>query len=223
MNHTHPTPYMTQVLTAAEEGNPEAQYCLGLHYSGGNEGFERNDELAMHWLKKAGQQLYVPAMYALFIQYLTGKNCEPNERDAYYWGGCYVYEASPDEPQYPPVAYHVGIACMNGVEMKRSTLQGLELVYKAARLGYAEAQAAIGFFLLEESSCLYDPEQAFMWFEKAVQSNLSDAQRGLGLCYLLGEGVEQNLQEAKRWFRLAAEQGDEKAVLALKKYCRGKA
>ena len=37
------------------------------------------------------------------------------------------------------------------------------------------------------------------------------AQAGLGLCYFDGTGVEQSDAEAVKWFRAAAEQGDERA------------
>lgn len=34
----------------------------------------------------------------------------------------------------------------------------------------------------------------------------AEAQNNLGVCYVIGEGVDQDLMEAVRWFRLAAEQ-----------------
>ena len=37
------------------------------------------------------------------------------------------------------------------------------------------------------------------------------AQFNLGGCYVVGEGVERDKAEAVKWFRLADDQGDEKA------------
>ena len=42
-----------------------------------------------------------------------------------------------------------------------------------------------------------------------------DAQYNLGVCYELGEGVEKDLEEAKKWYQLAAKQGEEEAKSAL--------
>ncbi|MDL1867407.1 SEL1-like repeat protein, partial [Betaproteobacteria bacterium PRO4] len=39
-----------------------------------------------------------------------------------------------------------------------------------------------------------------------------DAQNNLGVIYLLGEGVQQNTDEAIKWFEKAAKQGNEEAV-----------
>ncbi len=43
---------------------------------------------------------------------------------------------------------------------------------------------------------------------KAARQGYSEAQCGLGLCYMFGRGVAINKSEAVRWFREAAEQGD---------------
>ncbi len=40
----------------------------------------------------------------------------------------------------------------------------------------------------------------------AAEQGYSGAQNNLGTCYLGGEGVEQNYEEAVRWYSLAAEQ-----------------
>ena len=44
---------------------------------------------------------------------------------------------------------------------------------------------------------------------------LLDGQLNLGLSYAEGSGVECDYQEAQKWWRLAAEQGNKEAVRAL--------
>jgi TPR repeat protein len=51
--------------------------------------------------------------------------------------------------------------------------------------------------------------------EKAIQGN-APAQYNLGLMYANGEGVKQDLSQAKLWWEKAAAQGDAKAKESLK-------
>jgi TPR repeat protein len=43
------------------------------------------------------------------------------------------------------------------------------------------------------------------------------AQYNLGWCYEHGEGVEKNIEEAKKWYQLASDQGLERAQARLEK------
>ena len=49
----------------------------------------------------------------------------------------------------------------------------------------------------------------------AAELGDADGQLNLGLSYAEGSGVECDYQEAKKWWRLAAEQGNKEAVRAL--------
>ena len=49
-------------------------------------------------------------------------------------------------------------------------------------------------------------QKAVKWFRKAAEQGDADAQNFLGLCYLNGDGVSINEQEAERLFRLAVQQ-----------------
>ena len=50
--------------------------------------------------------------------------------------------------------------------------------------------------------------------EKAMSGD-AESQYQLALCYRNGEGVEQSNEEAVKWYRKAAEQGDSDAQEAL--------
>ncbi len=52
---------------------------------------------------------------------------------------------------------------------------------------------------------------------RQAEQGFAEAQYALGECYEEGEGVEQDLEEAAKWYRLAAEQGHEDAKEALEK------
>ena len=56
-----------------------------------------------------------------------------------------------------------------------------------------------------------DVERAVSCFKKSAEFGNAKAQRMLGDCYDVGEGLREDKQEAVKWFRLAAEQGDAEA------------
>lgn len=59
------------------------------------------------------------------------------------------------------------------------------------------------------------PSEAFKWFSLAAEQGRADAQRQLGLMYMIGEGIECNFVEAYRWLDRAAEQDDIIALLSI--------
>ena len=44
------------------------------------------------------------------------------------------------------------------------------------------------------------------------------AQFNLGGCYVVGEGVEQDLNKAEFWIRQSADQGMQQALIALRRF-----
>jgi len=55
------------------------------------------------------------------------------------------------------------------------------------------------------------------WYRKAALQNNAMAQYNLGHMYELGNGVPMNLEEALRWYQLAARQGNENARMAARR------
>jgi S1-C subfamily serine protease len=75
-----------------------------------------------------------------------------------------------------------------------------------AEKGDATAQVELGQILIGT-----DPTEAAKWCRRAAEQGNAVAQRGLGLCYDVGQGVPQDYIEAYKWLNLAAVQGDEDA------------
>jgi TPR repeat protein len=53
--------------------------------------------------------------------------------------------------------------------------------------------------------------QSFEELVRAAEEGDAGAQCYLGVCYQTGQGVQQDHQEAVKWFRRAADQNDESA------------
>lgn len=217
------TPYMNEVLTAAQKGNPEAQYCLGIHYKYGTEGFRKKSSLAMEWLQKAADQGYVQAFASLAHSYLEGDTCLQSNSQFIEWASRYLestnYDSGCSDATRDGFALQIGIFYLKGEGVERDYNKAVRWLCIPAINGNAEAQFWLGMAFYKEESTVFCYTDAVRWFESAAKQGHMDAQRTLGLCYLLGEGVEADINSARSWFTKAAEQGDEHAMLALEKYC----
>lgn len=56
------------------------------------------------------------------------------------------------------------------------------------------------------------------WFRKSAAQGYSEAQFMLGKCYLVGNGVEKNKEEAMKWLKVATDQGNKEAEAELSKH-----
>ena len=60
-----------------------------------------------------------------------------------------------------------------------------------------------------------DHVKAAMWFRKAAEAGLANAQCNLSAAYCNGKGVEQHLVKGVKWLQLAAVQGHKDALHSL--------
>lgn len=71
---------------SAEQGDPEAQFTLGQHYSSGfGELLQKDLKEAFHWYKKSADQGFVHAQCRLAFCYLCGKGVAEDEQTAQKW------------------------------------------------------------------------------------------------------------------------------------------
>ena len=83
---------------------------------------------------------------------------------------------------------------------------------KAAKQGNAEAQYNVGKIYADGVTAdgariEQDFEKALEWYSQAAEQGHALAQFFLGMMYERGDGVAQDVTEAKRLYRLAADQG----------------
>ena len=60
-----------------------------------------------------------------------------------------------------------------------------------------------------------DAHKSFMLNSQAAESGMKDAVLAMGWFYLNGVGVEQDVEQARRWYRKSARQGDSRAMFSL--------
>jgi TPR repeat protein len=64
---------------------------------------------------------------------------------------------------------------------------------------------------------LTSPEAAVPILREEAEMGIAESQYNLAVCYANGEGVKQDVEEARKWFEMAAAQGYANAVEALAK------
>jgi hypothetical protein len=91
----------------------------------------------------------------------------------------------------------------------------LQLFWKNASQGNAEAQYNMGFLYENGRGPATDYREAFRWYQLSAAQGYAAAQTRLGYLYESGCGVSKDDKEAIKWFRLAAAQGYAEAKQAL--------
>ena len=110
---------------------------------------------------------------------------------------------------HPGAQYRLGDYYYLGLcNMKQDYSEAMKWYFKAAECDYEDAEAK---GLLAQGHC-YDAENdyvnAFDCYMMASEQGNTEAQYWLGTYYFQGKGVPQNFVEALRWYRKAAEEGD---------------
>ncbi|MDR2351779.1 MAG: SEL1-like repeat protein, partial [Deltaproteobacteria bacterium] len=185
---------------AYENENPTALLNLGIWFLYGDNFLSKNFATAFSCFKKAEEKGYPFADFYLGVCYAQGKFVSQNPQLAtdYFKKAC--EKRVPNAFLYLGVAQSIGFGCPADIDKgKKLILQALELKIPRSLLF---------------SSTLLTPNFDKFKFCKKVQSFFLDeatshddlAQYNLGLLYILGEIVNQNLAEGVKWLKKAATQ-----------------
>jgi TPR repeat protein len=185
---------------AAEQGDVEAQYKLGMMYRDGK-GVVQNCNQALEWLTKSAEQGHAKAQYSLGEMYALGWCVQQNYQEAFKW----CEKAA--KQGHAVAQYELGVVFRKGIGVTQDYQQAFRWTKKAAEKGYPEAQNNLGMMYHDGIGVTQDYKQALEWLTKAVGQGHAKAQYSLGMMYALGQGVQQDFQEVFKWWEKAAEQG----------------
>ena len=184
----------------AEEGEPSAQYRLGLYYASGD-GVPNNDQEAVKWFRLAAEQGHSEAQYFLAFHYQFGKGVDKNSVEAIKW-----YQSSAKQGDVL-AQYDLGICYSGGHGVVKDALQAAKWFRLAAEQGDAMAQSAHGVSYENGIGVIEDASEAVRWYRLSAEQGWAGGQYNLGRCYSLGRGVSKDAERAVYWYKLAAEQG----------------
>ncbi len=186
--------------TAAQAGDPYAQFNLGLLLARGKI-FATNHEKALYWWKQAESKGNQHAQMMLGLLYHLGHGVARDEQKAIHW--------------YEKASQHGNNDALFNLAMIHYHGHGTEQNYNAsafyletlAKQGDAQAQNIYAFMFLEGKGVSYSPAAAAVWFQQAAKAGNTQAMFNLANLYRSGKGVQQNDEQALYWYRKAADQG----------------
>lgn len=188
---------------AAESGLAEAQTVIGLLYR--DSASLADPVQAASWLGKAVAQRYPAAYFSLSDLYERGVGVA---RDVKKADELLLQAADFGEPaaQLKLAKYYLTGAF--GHAFPQDYRAALDWFKRAAAHGVAEAEYEVGVrYEQNEGVDAPDMNLAVASYLKAAEMGFAPAQNRIAQVYLYGQGVNQNLREARRWFAAAAAQG----------------
>lgn len=189
-----------------QKDEPAVQYNLGVAYHFGW-GVEQDNKIAFDWMLKSAENFWSPAKRNIGMAYFLGKIVEQDDEKAFkYWNDAAECDTE--------AQFLLGIAYANGIGVEKNMGKAISCLKDAAQLHHPMALYYLGnhyYGASKGSRELGYRKKVFDLWHQAAEQNIAEAQRNLGCAYYEGYGVQQNYDEAIRWWELASEQFDEYA------------
>ena len=181
---------------------------------------ERDDyETAYKLFLPLAEQGNVDGQRNLGVFYYLGQGVPQDYKEAEKWWELAAEQGDVDA-QYNLGLMHLGE--LGGMHDKEEAEKWMRL---SAEQGNADAQFTLGLMHLGElgetedyPGETEDHKEAGKWMKLSAEQKNADAQCLLGDMYLEGMGVTEDYAEAIKWWKLAAEQGHERAKYNLDNY-----
>ncbi|KGL83673.1 LRP2-binding protein, partial [Tinamus guttatus] len=188
-----------------EDGDPMAYFLKGQMYY--EEGWYEEALIQFERIKDTDFQ----AMYQLGVMHYDGLGTKEDPEKGVEYMKKIINSDSLDAKHLKfAAAYNLGRAYYEGCGVKQSTEEAERLWLIAADDGNpkasVKAQSTLG--LLYSLSALKDVEKAFFWHSEACLNGNLESQGALGVMYLYGQGVRQNIQAGLECLKKAAERGN---------------
>ena len=195
-----PSEEVSKYIKAAEQGDADAQFNLGVMYDKGQE-VAQDYSQAADWYRKAAEQGNANAQYNLGVMYLNGQGVPKDDSQAANWFRKAAEQGSANSQ------YNLGYMYRNGQGVPQDDSQAANWYRKAAEQGSANAQFELGVMY----SVQQDYSQAANWFRKAAEQGHSEALFKLAKIYELGSDIEQNFVLAQTFYNLSEVAGNKNA------------
>jgi TPR repeat protein len=190
---------------AAEKGDAESQFDLGLLYAQGL-GVHRDLTQAERWYRLSATQGNAEAEFALGQIYSRGWGNPRDEADAIRW----LQMANAVDSDGPPIDW----TPLEGYGINRDPKQAVYWLRQAAESGHAAAAFELGRIYASGDGVPRDQEQAARWISAAAAQGYAPACKELGERFATGKGVTENHERAFFWLTIAFLHGDRNAEKA---------
>jgi TPR repeat protein len=209
------------IKKAAEGGDAEAQYLLGIAYNAG-EGVAADPERTAFWLKRAATRGFSRAQFAYGQRLYWGwGNTEPNKKEGFDWWTVAVENGNASAMLAIGETYLYGREGVSGKDLT----QAEKYFNQALSMGALEAETYLGRLYTEKATEAQKAgdtkafeqasQQRLAYFEKAAQKGSASAMYWLAEMYRHGDYVKVDLQKAIEWYTKSASAGDSDAAITL--------
>ena len=188
---------------AADKGQPEAQYDLGLLYAKGL-GVQRDLQVAQQWYEAAAAQGNAQAEYSLGQMYAQGWGIPADQASTLRW--MEMANGSNGDNQEDP-----GWLAIEGYGTATDFTKAAYWYRLAADQGHAEAQYDLARLYSDGKGVPRDQTQAFKLAQMSAMQGYAPAAARLGWRYETGRGVEKDESQAFFWWTVAARHGEKSA------------
>jgi hypothetical protein len=198
---------------AAEHGDAEAQYALGMMYNNG-QGVPQSYTAAAGWYSRAAEQGDADAQSSLGLAYLNGRGKLRDYARAAQWLGKAAAQGN------AAAQYDLGLMYARGQSVPQNYTAAAEWYTRAAEQGDTKAQSGLGLAYANGQGVPRSYAKAAQWFRSAAEQGNADAQFDLGVMYANGGGVPRDDVEACKWWllsRAGSGSGDDAYPLSLEK------
>ena len=161
---------VSRVRKAAEAGNAEAQFRLGMMY-GNADGMPLDLSTAAEWIERAAAQGHAEAQATLAWLYANGHGVTQSDQDALNW-----YRAAAEQGLAQAEYMMATVYRFGQFGLDRDFEQALDWYVKAANRGFATAQFALGRMLMEGKRVAQDDEAALQWLMLAEANGSKKAE-----------------------------------------------
>ncbi len=192
----------------AREGNPAAQYSIGLLYDQGK-GVKKDPVMALKYFKAAVKQNLPAAEYYLGVKYYAGLGIKKDYQKAL---PLITRAAQQDHLQ---AQFQLAMFYEQGIGTQKDITQATQWFLRAAENGFGPAQHSLAARYLTGHGVGLNLEKGVFWLQKAAEQNDADAMRDLGFLYYQGMGVKKAWNKAVELLSYPAEEGSSLAQFIL--------
>lgn len=152
-----------ETIKAAEQGDAEAQFKLGLYYCN----VEKNRTAGMKWIRQAAEQGHSKAQFSMGSGYYFSPGPEKNYVEALAW----YRKAAEQENMLAQFA--LGFCYINRKGVERDQAEAEKWFRRAAAQGFtmAQMQSALAAFCAEDKNTMSTRSEILNWWTKAVPQN----------------------------------------------------
>jgi hypothetical protein len=169
---TDPEKAVSRYTKAAELGDAEAQFNLGVCYDFG-EGVQKDPQKAAEWYLKAAEQGHPKAQFKLGVCYEYGEGVRKNPQKSVYW---YSKAAEHGDAE---AQFILGVRYEEGDGVNKNAREAARWYKEAAEQGHPKAQFNLGWCYESGLGKPKSLDEALSWYKKAAEQGNEDAKKAL--------------------------------------------